>query len=82
MNAISSTVLYFTNSVARGGVKEHILALLWKLDSKIFRPVLVCPPKYVEKFHRDLSDDLSTDRKVVPDRSSLLEQLVGIPENR
>jgi len=51
-------VLYFTNSVARGGAEEHILTLLRKLDRNVFRPILACPPECAEKLRPDLPGDV------------------------
>jgi glycosyltransferase involved in cell wall biosynthesis len=36
-------ILYFLNSTVRGGVEEHVLSILEKLDRTRFEPVLVCP---------------------------------------
>jgi len=62
MNKIPIHVLYFTNSVVRGGAEEHILTLLRKLDRKIFRPLLVCPPECAEKLRPDLPGDVHLER--------------------
>jgi glycosyltransferase involved in cell wall biosynthesis len=62
MNKIPIPVLYFTNSVVRGGAEEHILTLLRKLDRKIFRPLLVCPPECAEKLRPDLPGDVPLER--------------------
>jgi glycosyltransferase involved in cell wall biosynthesis len=58
MNELPIPVLYFTNSVARGGAEEHILTLLRKLDRNAFRPLLVCPPECAEKLRPDLPPDV------------------------
>jgi len=58
MNRIPIPVLYFTNSVDRGGAEEHILTLLRKLDRKIFSPLLVCPQECAEKLRPDLPSDV------------------------
>ena len=55
------SVLYFTNSVVRGGAEEHILTLLRKLDRKVFRPILACPPECAEKLRPDLPGDVLTE---------------------
>jgi len=51
-------VLYFSNSVVRGGAEEHILTLLRQLDRKYFRPSLVCSPKCAERLRTDLPEDV------------------------
>jgi len=51
-------VLYFTNSIVRGGAEEHILTLLRKLDRSVFRPLLVCPPECAEMLRPDLPGDV------------------------
>ena len=61
MNRIPISVLHFTNSVVRGGAEEHILTLLGKLDRKIFRPLLVCPPECAEKLQPDLPGDVPVE---------------------
>jgi glycosyltransferase involved in cell wall biosynthesis len=62
MNRIPIFVLYFTNSVGRGGAEEHILTLLRNLDRKVFRPLLVCPPECAEKLRPDLPGDVPLER--------------------
>ena len=62
MNRIPISVLYFTNSVVRGGAEEHILTLLRKLDRKVYRPLLVCPPECAEKLRPDLPGDVPLER--------------------
>jgi glycosyltransferase involved in cell wall biosynthesis len=56
------TVLYFTNSVVRGGAEEHILTLLRKLDRAMFRPVLVCPSECAEQLRPDLPQDVPVEK--------------------
>jgi glycosyltransferase involved in cell wall biosynthesis len=51
-------VLYFSNSVVRGGAEEHILTLLRQLDRRLFRPHLVCPRECGEKLKADLPEDV------------------------
>ena len=52
------SVLYFTNSLVRGGTEEHILTLLRGLDRKYFRLHLVCPPELAERLRGDLPADV------------------------
>src|SRR5216683_2200870 len=52
------SVLYFTNSTARGGAEEHILTLLRRLDRNVFRPILACPAECAEKLRPDLPGDV------------------------
>lgn len=51
-------VLLFTNTDARYGVEEHMLALLRGLDRRVFRPSLACPKQLADQFGRDLPDDV------------------------
>src|SRR5579859_7732635 len=60
MNRSPIAVLYFTNSIVRGGAEEHILTLLRQLDRALFRLLMVCPAECAEK----LSPDLPADVKV------------------
>ncbi len=53
------SLLFFSNSVARGGAEEHILTLLRKLDRRSFRLHLVCPNECVEKLQADIPKDVS-----------------------
>jgi glycosyltransferase involved in cell wall biosynthesis len=62
MNRPPITVLYFTNSVVRGGAEEHILTLLRKLDRAVFRPVLVCPSECAEQLRPDLPQDVPVEK--------------------
>ena len=55
-------VLYFSNSLVRGGAEEHILTLLRQLDRKQFRPYFVCPPECAEKLKIDLPGDVQLSR--------------------
>ena len=52
-------IAYFSNSVVRGGVEEHILTLLRGLNRERFQPHLVCPPKLVEQLGMDIPQDVS-----------------------
>lgn len=54
-------MLYFTNSLARGGTEEHILTLLRGLDRRRFRPYLACTPQVAEKLHGDLPADVQLE---------------------
>jgi glycosyltransferase involved in cell wall biosynthesis len=49
---------YFSNSVVRAGVEEHILTLLHGLNRELFQPHLICPPDLVEKLGSDLPSDV------------------------
>ena len=51
-------VLYFSNSVVRGGAEEHMLTLLRELDRKYFRPHLVCSPKCAKELKTDPPEDV------------------------
>jgi len=53
---------YFSNSKARGGVEEHMLALLRGLDRKQFRLMLICSPEAAREF----SSDVPSDVRIVP----------------
>jgi glycosyltransferase involved in cell wall biosynthesis len=48
------SVMQFTNTMARGGVEEHILSLLWGLDRRHFRFSMVCPSQVAEKIRPDV----------------------------
>ncbi|MFA6635891.1 MAG: glycosyltransferase family 4 protein [Candidatus Omnitrophota bacterium] len=41
-------VIYFLNTLARGGVEEHVLRLIENLDKDRFEPVLVCPREVID----------------------------------
>lgn len=56
------SVLYFSNTLARGGAEEHILTLLRGLDRSRFRAHLVCTPEVAEK----LSPDVPADVDLIP----------------
>lgn len=58
MKAQPISVLYFTNTGARGGAEEHILTLLRGLDRSRFRLHLVCPPEVAEQLRPDLPPDV------------------------
>ena len=53
------SVLYFSNSLVRGGAEEHVLTLLRGLDRRKFEPHLVCTPEVAEQIRRDLPDDVA-----------------------
>jgi glycosyltransferase involved in cell wall biosynthesis len=52
------SILYFSNSTARGGAEEHVLTLLREVDRKLFQPGLVCPAVCVEKLGADIPNDV------------------------
>src|SRR5574341_2072275 len=52
------SLLYFCNTLARGGAEEHILTLRKGLDRALFRLHLVCPPEVAEKVKPDLPADV------------------------
>ena len=52
------SLLYFSNTLARGGAEEHILTLLHGLDRARFRACLVCTPEVAEKVRPDVPDDV------------------------
>ncbi len=56
------SVLYFSNSLVRGGAEEHVLTLLRGLDRTAFRPYLVCTPEVAAALRPDLPDDV----KMIP----------------
>lgn len=49
-------VLYFSNSLVRGGAEEHVLTLLRGLDRNRFRPLVACTPEVARKLERDVPD--------------------------
>ena len=51
-------VLYFSNSLQRGGAEEHILTLLRGLDRERFRAHLVCTPEVAAALHGDVPEDV------------------------
>ena len=53
------SVLYFSNSLARGGTEEHILTLLRGLDRSRFRPSFVCTPEVAARIRLDVPDDVA-----------------------
>ena len=61
MSSTPIPVLFFTNSVVRGGAEEHILTLLRKLDRKLFRSILVSPTECAEALRSDLPGDVLTE---------------------
>lgn len=48
------SVLYFSNSLVRGGAEEHLLTLVRGLDRERFRAHLVCTPEVAGQLRRDL----------------------------
>lgn len=52
------SVLYFSNSLVRGGAEEHILTLLCGLDRSRFQPYLVCTPEVEHQLRPDLPEDV------------------------
>lgn len=61
MNSQRITVLHFSNTLARGGLEEHILTLLQNLDRRVYRLHLVCAPAIVEKLRPDLPADVELE---------------------
>jgi len=53
------SVLYFSNTLVRGGAEEHVLTLLRGLDRQRFRPSLVCTPEVAEKIRGDVPRDVT-----------------------
>lgn len=47
-------VLYFSNSLVRGGAEEHVLTLLRGLDRSRFRPLVACTPEVARKIEPDV----------------------------
>lgn len=47
-------IAFFVNTMARGGVEEHILSLIQRLDRKEFDPHLICAESLWEALRRDL----------------------------
>ena len=58
MKTAPLSVLYFSNSLVRGGAEEHVLTLLRGLDRTAFRPHLVCTPEVAAAIRPDLPDDV------------------------
>jgi glycosyltransferase involved in cell wall biosynthesis len=52
------SVLFFTNSVERGGAEEHILTLLHGLDRARFHPALACPEGLAARLRADAPPDV------------------------
>lgn len=52
------SVLYFSNSLVRGGAEEHIATLLRGLDRARFRASLVCTPEVADQLGPDLPPDV------------------------
>ena len=55
-------VLYFSNSLARGGAEEHLLLLVQGLDRSRFTVSLACPAE----LGRTLQADLPSDVELIP----------------
>jgi len=49
-------ILYFLNSIARGGVEEHVLGLLKNIDKSKFEAILVCPQQLVDLLKKELEE--------------------------
>jgi glycosyltransferase involved in cell wall biosynthesis len=58
MTAQPLSVLFFTNSTARGGAEEHMLTLFHGLDRERFQAMVVCPDELAEKWKADLPPDV------------------------
>lgn len=58
MKTAPINVLYFSNSLARGGAEEHVLTLLRGLDRGLFQPHIVCTPAVAEMLRPDLPRDV------------------------
>src|SRR5262252_7919164 len=56
--ARSLRVLYFLNSLARGGAEEHLLFLIRGLDRGRFRIYLACPVELARTLQADLPSDV------------------------
>ena len=52
------SVLYFSNSLVRGGAEEHILTLLRGLDRTRFCAHLACTPEVERELRADLPEDV------------------------
>lgn len=44
-----TSIVYFSNTFARGGAEEHLLTLIRGLDARRFQPRLVCTPELAEQ---------------------------------
>ena len=51
-------ILYFSNSLARGGAEEHMLILVKGLDRARFRVHLACSPELAQTLQADLPSDV------------------------
>jgi len=51
-------VLYFSNSLVRGGAEEHMLTLLRGLDRRFFRPHLTCTPELAKMLRAEIPTDV------------------------
>ncbi len=49
-------IVYFLNSLVRGGVEEHVLRLIEGLDKRQFEPILVCPQALIDLMKPDLEE--------------------------
>jgi len=78
------SLLYFSNSLVRGGAEEHILTLLRGLDRTLFRPHLACTPEVAEQLRADLPGDvgLTTLRLRSPRHGREARRLAGLLRSR
>jgi len=58
MSRAPISLLYFTNSVVRGGAEEHLLTLMRGLDRRLFRVDLVATPEVAGLIRPDLPADV------------------------
>ncbi len=49
-------VLYFLNSLIRGGVENHVIQLINRIDKSQFEPVLVCPQTLIDLLQEELKE--------------------------
>lgn len=47
-------IIYFLNSLVRGGVEEQVLQLIGNIDKDNFETILVCPQKLLNLVHEDI----------------------------
>jgi glycosyltransferase involved in cell wall biosynthesis len=52
------SILHFSNTQARGGVEEHILSLVRRLDRRQFKLHLVCSPIVAAQVQKDVPGDV------------------------
>jgi len=48
-------IIYFLNSTVRGGVEEHVLSILEKLDRSRFEPIFVGPKELITLIEKELN---------------------------